>query len=175
MNTSIVSKRIDLTESMHEYVGKAFEQLQKYNLDIIAVKTIIEGDSKHGKPSVFVEFTIQLAHKDTVVIKQGDKDFYAACDQAIDRAKKVLRRYKDKVSDKIGKEVPHKSEADIPSLYSDNEESEVLETTPDFTFTTEEAVAYLKETNLSFVAFSDKASGKLRVIYRRKDGRFGLY
>lgn len=174
MNTSIVAKRVELTEPMQEYVGKAFEQLQKYNLDIIAVKTIVEGDSKHGKPSVFVEFTIQMAHKDTVVIKQGDKDFYAACDQAIERAKKVLRRYKDKVSDKIGKDVPHKAEADIPSLYSDIEGEEVVATAPELILDPAEALTYIKESNLSFVVFNDR-SAHLRVIYRRKDGRFGLY
>ncbi|GHS85636.1 hypothetical protein FACS1894103_7020 [Campylobacterota bacterium] len=174
MNTSIVAKRVELTEPMHEYVGKVIDQLQKYNLDIIAVKTIVEGDSKHGKPSVFVEFTIQMAHKDTVVIKQGDKDFYAACDQAIERAKKVLRRYKDKVSDKIGKDAPHKFEADIPSLYSDVEGAEVVDTEAELTFDPAEALTYIKESNLSFVVFNDLL-GRLRVIYRRKDGRFGLY
>ncbi|MDR3347218.1 MAG: ribosome-associated translation inhibitor RaiA [Helicobacteraceae bacterium] len=175
MNTSIVARRLELTDSMREHIDKAIEQLEKYNLNIIAVKTIIEDDSRHGKPTVQVEFTIQMAHRDAVVIKQADKDFYAASDLAIERAKKVLRRYKDKVSDKIGKEVPHKVEADIPHFYTDIDDSEVVETKPELTFTKEEAASYLKETNLSFAAYSDKASGKLRVIYRRKDGRFGLY
>jgi putative sigma-54 modulation protein len=159
---------------MREYVAKAIERLEKYNLDIIAVKTIVEDDGKRSKTTL-VEFTIQLAHRDAIVIKQTDKDFYAAVDFAIERAKKALRRYKDRVSGKIGKEVPHKYEADIPALYSDIDNAEVIEAAPQFTYTADEALTYLKETGLSFVAFSDKENGKLRILYRRKDGRFGLY
>jgi putative sigma-54 modulation protein len=175
VNASIVARRLELTEPMREYIAKAVEQLEKYNLDIIAVKTIVEDDGKHGKPAILVEFTVQLAHRDTIVIKQNDKDFYVAADLAIERAKKALRRYKDRVSDKIGKDVPHKREADIPALYSDVDVIEIVEATPDMTLTIEEAIAYLNETSMSFAAFSEKGSGKLRVIYRRKDGRFGLY
>ncbi|MDR2034479.1 MAG: ribosome-associated translation inhibitor RaiA [Helicobacteraceae bacterium] len=175
MNASIVARKLELTESMREYIAKAVDQLEKYNLDIIAVKTIVEEDGKHGKPAVLVEFTIQLARKDTIVIKQTDKDFYVAADIAVERAKKALRRYKDRVSDKIGLEVPHKYESDIPALYSDVESAEVIETAPEFSFTIDEALAYVKETSVSFVAFSEKNSGKLRALYRRKDGRFGLY
>ncbi|MDR0665047.1 MAG: ribosome-associated translation inhibitor RaiA [Helicobacteraceae bacterium] len=175
MNASIVARRLELTDAMREYVAKAVEQLEKYNLDIIAVKTIVEDEGKRGKTAALVEFTIQLAHRDTIVIKQTDKDFYAAVDFAIERAKKALRRYKDRVSDKIGKEVPHKYEADIPALYSDIDDEEVIEAAPEFSFSRDEALTYLKETGLSFVAFGDKESGKLRILYRRKDGRFGLY
>ena len=39
----------------------------------------------------------------TVVIKQKDKDLYAAIDLASERAKKVLRRHHDKVTSKKGK------------------------------------------------------------------------
>jgi putative sigma-54 modulation protein len=166
---------MELTDAMREYIAKAVEQLDKYNLDIIAAKSIIEDDSKHGKPQTLVEFTIHLAHRDTIVIKHADKDFYAAVDLAVERAKKVLRRYKDKISDKIGKEVPHKH--DIPATHADLEEgeSEIIPAEPEHTFSQEEAAAYLKETNYSFVAFMEKGAGKLRVLYRRKDGKLGLY
>ncbi|MDR0747204.1 MAG: ribosome-associated translation inhibitor RaiA [Helicobacteraceae bacterium] len=176
MNTGIVARRLELTDAMREYVEKAFEQFGKYNLNIIAVKAIIEDDNKHGKPSVQIEFTIHMAHRDTVVIKHADKDFYAACDLAADRAKKVLRRYKDKISDKIGKETPHKQlEADIPFVYSDTESNEVIETKPDNKMSIQEATLFLRESNQSFLVFIDKDSGAMRVLYWRKDGRFGLY
>ena len=177
MNVSIVARKIELTDAMRDYIAKAIEQLDKYNLDIIAVKSIVEGDNKHNKSRILVEFTIQMAHRETVVIKQVDQDFYAACDIAVERAKKVLRRYKDKVADKIhNHEVPHKAEADIPNVYSDVEEDEVVPASADVAKPMEvaEAVKYLKESNLMFVVFNDMDS-KMRVLYRRKDGRFGIY
>ena len=177
MNTSIVSRRIELTDPIRDYVESAFSQLDKYNLDIIAVKAIISDTKKDKKEALEIEFTIQLAGRDTVVIKQVDKDLYAAIDIAIERAKKVLRRYKEKVSNKIHSHSNEKSmDNDIPQLYSDVEDGEIVPSALDIDkpVDVEEALEFIKKGNMMFVVFDD-LDGKRRTIYRRKDGRFGLY
>ena len=178
MNTSIVSRRIELTDPIRDYVESAISQLDKYNLDIIAVKAIISDTKKDKKEALEIEFTIQLAGRDTVVIKQVDKDLYAAIDIAIERAKKVLRRYKEKVSNKIHNHTNDKSagDNDIPQLYSDVEESEIVpsELDIDKPVDVEEALEFIKKGNMMFVVFDDM-DGRRRTLYRRKDGRFGLY
>lgn len=175
MNTSIVSRKIELTDGMREHVESVTEQFGKYNLDIIAVKTIISETKNHKKPGVEVEFTIQLPKRDTVVIKQGDKDFYAACDIAVERAKKVLRRIHDKQITVRGDE-EHKAEADVPSMYSDVEEDEIVPADLELhkPIEPQEALDDLKTSNAMFKVFKD-IDGNTRVLYRRKDGRFGLY
>lgn len=176
MNVSISSRKLDLTDAMREHIEKAIDQFTKYNLDIIAIKSVVEGDNKRNKPQFSIDFTVQMAHRDSVVIRHSETDFYAACDLAAERVKKVLRRYKDKISDKIGKDIPHKVEADIPSVFMDNEEDEIVPASADLHKPMEiaSALEHLKGTNLSFVVFNDM-DNKMRVLYRRKDGRFGLY
>ena len=83
MNTSIVGKQFDLTEPIKAYIEGAVDTLGKYNLDIISVRTVISADEKNGKKGFNVEFAINMAHKNTVVIQQKDKDVYAAIDLAI--------------------------------------------------------------------------------------------
>ena len=178
MNTSIVGKKIELTDSIKEYIESAFLQLEKYNLDIIAAKAIVSSTKKDHKEVMQIEFTIQLAKRDTIVIKQNDKDLYAAVDIAIDRAKKVLRRYKDKISNKIHNHTNEKNtDASIPALFSgEKEEEELIEAELYFDKPIEinEALEFLKNSDLTFVVFDDM-DGKRRVIYRRKDGYFGIY
>lgn len=178
MNISIVSKRIELTDPIRDYVETAIGQLEKYNLDIIAVKAIVSDVKKDKKEALEIEFTIQLAKRDTIVIKQIDKDLYAAIDIAIERAKKVLRRYKEKVNNKIHNHTNDKtpSDADIPDLYNDVDEMEVVPATldNDKPMEIEEAMKILEVSDLMFFVFDD-LEGKRRTIYRRKDGRFGLY
>jgi putative sigma-54 modulation protein len=177
MNTSIVSKKVELTEDMRAHLEAIIEQLQKYSLDIVAVKTVIRAGKNHNKPVIHVEFTIQLAHRDTIVIKQIDKDFHAACDIAVERAKKVLRRYHDRIKDKIhsGSD-EHKAEADVPEVYSDIEDDNIVPMDLEIhkPMDPEEALEYFKGHNLMFMVFNDH-DDKRRVLYRRKDGRFGLY
>ncbi len=98
MNTSIVGKQFELTQAIKNYIDNAFESLSKYNLDIISSRVIISADEKQGKKGFDVEFAINLAKKDTIVIRQKDKDLYAAIDLAVDRASKVLRRHHDKLT-----------------------------------------------------------------------------
>ena len=98
MNTSIVGRHVDLTDAIKDYINSSVEVFKKYNLDIISVNSIISQDEKHGKKAFSFEFTLNIANLDTVVVKQKDKDLYAAIDIAVDRVSKVLRRHHDKVA-----------------------------------------------------------------------------
>ena len=49
MNTSIVGRHIELTDSIKDYINSSIEAFRKYNLDIISVNSIISQDEKHGK------------------------------------------------------------------------------------------------------------------------------
>jgi len=180
MNTSIVTRKMDLTDAMRDYINSAFTQFEKYELDIIAVKAIISETRKDRKPQLEIEFTIQLAKHDTIVIRHSDKDLYTAIDIATERAKKVLRRYHDRISNNIhirdkATEVPlFMQEADNEPEANDTDEIVPSHSIFDKPIEVEEAVAFLKDTNAMFVVFED-LDGKQRILYRRKDGRFGLY
>ena len=97
MNTSITGRHLDLTKGMKDSALSAIESLKKYNLDIISANVIIT--SLHAGKVFNVEFTINVAHHDTVVVHQEDKDVYSAIDEVANRAQKSLRRYHDKIVD----------------------------------------------------------------------------
>ena len=114
-----------------------------------------------------------------MVITQKDKDVYAAIDLALARAKKVLRRYADKI--KNHKNVSLEEILAAPMLEEEIQEAlnytdEVVPTPFDVDkpISVEEAVEILKNSNKYFIVFEDK-SGKTRVLYKRTDGKFGLY
>ena len=179
MNISVVGKGVELTDPIKAYIDSAIAQFEKFGLDLIAVKAIVSEERKNKAPATGIEFTIQMARRDTVVIKQMDKDLYVAIDVAVERAKKVLRRYHDKIRDHIhGHPESDKNPAnsDIPILYSDVDEEEVIPAQLDLDkpAEVEEAVEFLKKSNMMFVVFDDM-DGKRRTLYRRKDGKFGLY
>jgi putative sigma-54 modulation protein len=166
MNVSIVGRHLDVTDGMKSAVNSVIEDIQKYNLDIIAVKVIIE---QNKKTEFKVEFNVQVANKGAIVITQKDKDFYKACDFAKDRLEKVLRRYHDKL-------VSHRVKQDIPAVVVDNEDDEIVpvDLLAEKPMSIEEAVAEFKQTNEAFMVFKD-TEDTTRVLYRRKDGKFGLY
>lgn len=170
MNTSIVGKQFDLTDSIKAHIDGAVESLKKYNLDVISVRTVISADEKNGKKGFSVEFAINMAHKNTVVIQQKDKDVYAAVDLAIERAKKVLRRHHDKITNH------KKAEIIEEEINIEGSDDEIVPMRLDSykPIEVEDAMNELKASDKQFMIFHDMED-KFRVMYKKSDGRFGLY
>jgi putative sigma-54 modulation protein len=177
MNISLTGRHLELTEPIKAHMNTSIETLTKYNMDIISVNVIASTQTKKGKEHSVVEFVINLAHKNSVIIKQNDEDLYAAIDLAIARAQKALRRMHDKdvghrkvgINEIKAENVNIKEEAEanedeiVPvelELYKPREVEDVLND--------------LKEGTKMFEIFLDN-EGKTRVLYKRNDGKFGLY
>jgi len=177
MNKSITGRHFELTEPIKAYADAAVDSLNKYHLDIISANTVISANEKNGKKGFVTEFIINLKDKNTIVITQNDKDVYAAMDLAIERVKKALRRHSDKIKNHrvmsfadLGLEAEAVTELDT-------EEVEIvpmdLELHKPLDF--DEAIEALKEEKKrQFIVFNDE-EGLMRVMYKRADGKFGLY
>jgi putative sigma-54 modulation protein len=173
MNTSIVGKNIELSDAIKNYAESAFEAIKKYNLDIISANIVVSEDKK----GMFTaEFVINVKDKHTVVITQKDKDLYAAIDVALERAKKNLRRYADKIKDNSNGSIKDlEAEADN-DLVTEVEEDQIIPLEPklykplDF----EEAKELLEESGKNFFVFYD-IDENLRVLTKLDNGKYGLY
>ncbi len=173
MNTSIVGKNLELTEPIKNYAESAFEAIKKYNLDIISASMVLS-DNKKGQFSA--EFVINVKDKHTVVITQRDKDLYAAIDLALERAKKNLRRYADKIKDNNNEGIKKLDNGEEPLPQTAEDEDDIIQLEPklykplDF----EEAKMMLEESGENFFVFYD-IDGNMRVITKLDGGKYGLY
>ncbi len=178
MKRSITGRHFELTEAIKNYADSAVDVLEKYNLDITTANTVISSSEKKG---FTVEFIVNLKDKNTIVITQNDKDVYAAIDLAIERMKKSLRRHADKIKGhRIMSFKDLGSEAEAVAEQFDYKEQTEVEIVPmdlelhkplDF----DEAIDALKsEKKRQFIVFNDE-EGLMRVMYKRADGKFGLY
>ncbi len=179
MNISIVGRHFDLTEAIKSHIEAVVSTLEKYHLDILQVRAIISGEEKKGKRGFTVEFTVAIAHSNTVVIKQRDKDVYAAADMAIDRAHKVLRRLHEKLVDKKHTTVEEINAAQILKdeayeAYGSDDEIVPMDLDLHKPVEIEDALESLKSSSQQFIVFNDMEA-KMRVMYKRTDGKYGLY
>ncbi len=179
MNISIVGRHFDLTDAIKEHIEGVSGTLEKYHLDIIQVRVIISGEEKKGKKGFTVEFIINVAHQNTIVIKQRDKDVYAAADLAIDRAHKVLRNQHERMVDKqhtsveeIGAAQVLKEEA--TEAFGSDDEIVPMDLDLHKPIEIEDALEKLKSSSQQFLVFNDM-DNKMRVLYKRVDNKYGLY
>ncbi len=177
MNISITGRHLELTDGIKAHVNGAIETLNKFNMDITSVNVIVSAQTKKGKEHSVVEFVIHLANKGTVVIKQKDDDLYAAIDIAIERAQKALRRMHDREVDhqKVGLNVAKAQIVDVKEV-EEGMEDEIVPVELDLykPREVEDVLNELKEGDKLFEIFVDH-DGKTRVLYKRNDGKFGLY
>jgi putative sigma-54 modulation protein len=177
MNKSITGRHFELTDAIKAYADALLEGLKKYNLDIISGNVVISADERNGKKGFSVEILVNLKDKNTIVITERNKDVYAALDLGMERVKKSLRRYADKIKSHrinsfrdLGEEAEAVTDIDVDEIEIVPMDLE-LHKPLDF----DEAIEALRaEKKRQFIVFNDY-DGNMRVMYKRADGKFGLY
>ena len=177
MNISLTGRHLELTDAIKAHMNTSIETLNKYNMDIISVNVVASTQTKKGKEHSVVEFVINLAHKNSIIIKQNSDDLYAAIDIAISRAQKAMRRMHDKDTQhhKVGL-----NEAKFQTINIKDEseamEDEIIPVALDLykPREVEDVLQDLKDSDKTFEIFIDHED-KTRVLYKRNDGKFALY
>ena len=177
MNISLTGRQLDLTDAIKAHMNTSIETLNKFHLDIISVNVVASAQTKKGKEHSVVELVINLAHKNSVVIKQNDDDLYAAIDLATTRAQKALRRMHDKEvgHHKVGLNAAKAENVDVKEA-TEAMEDEIVPVELELykPREVEDVLNDLKEGDKMFEIFIDH-DGKTRVLYKRNDEKFGLY
>ncbi len=177
MNISLTGRHLELTDAIKEHMTTSIETLNKYNMDIISVNVIASTQTKKGKEHSVVEFVINLAHKNSIVIKQNDGDLYTAIDLATARAQKAMRRMHDKDSEhhKVGMNEVKAEDVDVKAE-AEAMEDEIVPVELDLykPREVEDVLQELKSSDKIFEIFLDN-EGKTRVLFKKSNSKFGLY
>ncbi|QOP46351.1 ribosome hibernation-promoting factor, HPF/YfiA family [Sulfurimonas paralvinellae] len=177
MNISLTGRNLELTDAIKQHMTASIEALKKYNMDIISANVIATTATRKGKEHFNIEFVLNLPQKNTIVINQHDSDLYAAIDIALERAEKALRRLHDKEVDhhKVGLNELKAEIVDVKEV-AEEMEDEIIPVELDLykPREVEDVLSDLKESGKMFEIFVDNEH-KTRVLYKRNDGKFGLY
>jgi len=177
MNISLTGRQLELTDAIKAHMNASIETLNKFNMDIISVNVVASAQTKKGKNHSVVEFVINLAHKNSIVIKQNDDDLYAAIDLATARAQKAMRRMHHKETDynKVGINGTKNEAVDVKEAVEALEDEIIpVELALYKPREVEDVLQDIKESGKLFEIFIDHED-KTRVLYKRNDGKFGLY
>ena len=177
MNISLTGRHLELTDAIKAHMTTSIETLSKYNMEIISVNVVASTQTKKSKEHSVIEFVVNLAHKNSIIIKQSDEDLYTAIDLATSRAQKALRRMHDKEigHQKVGLNEIKAEIVDVKESIEDSEDEIVpVELELYKPREVEDVLNDLKASDKMFEIFLDN-EGKTRVLYKRNDVKFGLY
>lgn len=175
MAITVRGKNIEITPALREYVAKRVGKVTKYfdsaNMgEITAILTVNKG--RH-----IVEVTVPI----NGILLRGEEattDMYASIDLVIEKLEKQIEKYKTKLSRKF-KTGGFKTDL-IPAASlaarDDDEEFNIVRTKKFAVkpMAVDEAVMQMNLINHDFYVFTNAETEQVNVIYRRKEGQYGL-
>ena len=174
MEIIIRGDKLKITDSMHNYIEEKLGKLEKYlkNSDEIRANVIVKVKNHEQR----VEITIPL--KTYIVRAEETKDdFYAAVDKVLDTLERQIRKNKTRM---MSKQVKTNFDFDISEIEQEiekeQEEKKVVKrkTVEVKPMNEEEAILQMELLGHEFYMYKDSESGKSTVVYKRKDGNYGV-
>lgn len=174
MKINIRGKNIQVTPALQEYVEKKIGKLGKFleTNQEIQVKLTVEKDRQRHR----VEVTMPL----NGYLLRGEEettDMYASVDLVLEKLERQIDKYKTRVSRKI-KNGSIKEMQPATNVKVDDEDNEPkVVKTKRFALkpmVVEEAIMQMNMLGHSFFVFSNADTEEINVLYRRKDGDYGL-
>ncbi len=173
MNTKIIERKYQATDRMKEKMElklSKFEKIFDSEADIQLVLT-------KEKEREICEITI--FYKDTIFrVEETKRDMYEAFDECIENLKKQIRKYKTKLENKFKGKKYEDVLLEFDDFVDEDEESEfeVIKTKrisvkPMFV---EEAILQMNLLNHEFFVFKNAETNEIDIVYKRKDGKYGI-
>ena len=171
MELVIRGDKIKVTDSIKNYLEEKLSKLDKYIENSSEVRaTVVVRVSNHNQ---IVEITIPL--KSFILrSEESQDDIYAAIDKTIDKLERQIRKNKTRIMSKQAKTYDFSLNA-IEEI-EDEEPSKVIkrkkiEVKP---MDEEEAIIQMELLNHQFYMYKDSETNKPSVVYKRKDGGYGV-
>ncbi|TDM03677.1 ribosome hibernation-promoting factor, HPF/YfiA family [Macrococcus carouselicus] len=174
----IHGENIEVTEAIRNYIEEKLSKLERYFTNVpdanahVKVKTYQDSRSK-------IEVTIPLKNV-TLRAEERHDDLYAAIDLIVEKLERQVRKHKTKVNRKFREKGMEKDVFPaFPETEKDEEPENEIEIIRSKQFDlkpmdSEEAVLQMNMLGHDFYIFNDAETNGTNIVYRRKDGKYGL-
>jgi putative sigma-54 modulation protein len=172
MQTSVTFKNLDSSENLRAYVTDKLDRFDKFLYNPAEANVVLSVEKfRH-----IAEINIS-GDRLNIIGKEETEDMYSAIDMVLDKLEKQIKKYKQKSRER--RPAPkRKGRSDAQAetgFQEDDAERHIkvkhIEYKP---MDIDEAIMQLELINDSFLVFTNSRNDQVNVIYRRKDGHYGL-
>lgn len=170
MNVIINGKNIEVTDALQDYAEKKVAKIAKF-FEKSPLGSQVTLSTERGFH--IVEITVQV---DGLLLRGEEKtgDMYASIDGAIDKIERQVHKFKTRINRRLREE----NRVVLEPVASQKEQLEPqIKRTKRFAvkpMSAEEAVMQMDLLGHDFFVFSNSDTDEVNVVYRRKDGHYGL-
>ncbi len=182
MDVAVKGRNMPVTEALERYAAEKVERIAKFfdeerSVARAEVELIHERNPSNPEPEVadatlFINGTVLKA-------REASTDMYASIDRMSDKLERQVRRYRGRQLDRWhGQRKRHEiAEGWLVSVEDEEEIEARIVRTKQFQMkpmSPEEAALQMDLLGHAFFVFTSADTGEINVVYRRRDGNYGL-
>lgn len=174
---NVRGENVEVTTPIKEYAENKISKLERYFANIPDANVYVNLKTYPKDGNKKVEVTVPLKGL-TLRAEEINADLYAAIDLVVDKLERQVRKHKTKVNRKHRER--HTTDFDLISSLDVAEDmteeikfirTKEVDLKP---MDKEEAVLQMDLLGHDFFIYTDADTNQINIVYRRKDGRFGL-
>ena len=172
MQTSVTFKNIDSSENLKNYVSDKLDRFDKYLYNPAEASVVLSVEKfRH-----IAEINIK-GDRLNINGKEETEDMYSAIDMVLDKLEAQIKKSKEKLTEKRagskyrGKDVIPDDAFQSEEDFEKQIKIQHIEYKP---MDVDEAVMQMELVDDNFLVFTNARDSQINVLYRRKDGHFGL-
>jgi putative sigma-54 modulation protein len=169
MKIIVTGRHIEVTPALKDYAEKKIVRFERYLSNISEAVVTLGVEKYRHKVEVLLKVNGVLIQAEGIT-----GDVYSSIDEVAEKLERQIKKYKEKLvshrkpEGKAGiEEAEEASPADTGRIIK-NKRFELKPMDPD------EAAMQMELLDKDFFVFTNDKSGDINVIYRRRDGNFGL-
>lgn len=174
MNATFIERKVTLKDSYKE----------KFNLKLSKFDKIFDDTARATVTASMVKDTyileLTIFYKNTIFrVQEENEDCWAGMDEIIEDLKKQIRKYKTKIEKSLKQQAVEVPNFDYDDGYDDEDEETEFEivktkTIPVKPMSSDEAILQMNLLGHEFFAYRNAETDNIDIVYKRKDGRYGL-
>ncbi len=174
MQTSVTFRKMEPSDALKGYAQDRAERLNKYVDKPLDAQVTLSVEKFRQIADVVIN-----ANGIRIAGQESHDDMYAAIDLVIDKIEKQVKKYRDKIrrhKPSIDKEITWRRDIYGQESFEDDQEPAVIRTENYFVkpMSVDEAAMQMDLSSQEFLVFNNATSHTVNVLYRRKDGNYGL-
>ncbi|BCR05487.1 ribosomal subunit interface protein [Desulfuromonas versatilis] len=176
MQIDVTFRHMETSEPLRAYADEKLARVKKYIDEPIDVQVVLSVEKKIRHKAVVTMNAKGIGIK----ASEETNDMYAAIDAVLDKIERQLKRYKEKIKNhkpeagrgrEIRKTVFAAESVEEGAVEPVIIRSNSFQVKP---MAVEEAVMQMDLLEKEFLVFTDSATEEINVVYRRKDGNYGV-
>lgn len=170
MKVKVIGRNVEVTKALKEIVEKKVSRLEKYFKPEVEANVLLSVQKSTHTAEVTIPFNGVILRAE-----EANGDMYNSVDLVIEKIERQIRKQKTKMQRKIqGESLIYGL---IPEENNEDEKEGKVVKTKRFAIkpmATEEAILQMELLGHNFFVYMDDETSEVNVIYKRKDGNYGL-